>query len=318
LTVFAVALAGCHVFETLDIPCTAGMPCASPTDSADTGAGPDSGEPPDTGQDSGDTAPEPGSPVRGLVVSVEGSTGARVRVYDPVGVLRAQWSGFGAIVGPVAFDPRSGHALVVGPADSRWLNADASSAEGPPTDGTTPVAVLFADGAFQAVWSTRAAALSFGATALTAPYEEREGLLRGAAAASDGGLWLSRRPSRSDAADLLRLLPDGTSGVAYLGFDLIENGRDAMVLEGPGGSPYVCSARGEPYAVDDLARGRVAPAVTPDVALDDVSACAYDPGDGSWLAFSPTRGAYRFDAAGRGTAVVSVPSGYTFVAGTFY
>ena len=52
--------------------------------------------------------------------------------------------------------------------------------------------------------------------------------------------------------------------------------------------------------------------------LTDVSACAYDPGDASWLMFSPSVGVVRLDAQSRAEIVFEPTTSYTFVRASFY
>ncbi len=68
------------------------------------------------------------------------------------------------------------------------------------------------------------------------------------------------------------------------------------------------------HAVADLRTGETDPVVkvTVDPLLTDVSDCAWDPGNDTFLVYSATRGIYRAERAGTVAQVFTPSAGYTF------
>ena len=88
--------------------------------------------------------------------------------------------------------------------------------------------------------------------------------------------------------------------------------RSANVFVGPDDRPYACGNTGGIYSVDDLIAGKVRAVASLEGGVDDVESCAFDPGDESWLSYSPTRGVFRVSAAGATTQVLELSEGYTY------
>jgi hypothetical protein len=314
-----LALAGCHVFETVTINCVSGMPCAD-TLSEDSGAS-------DTGvtQDSAEPPPEPKV---GFVVSMvknDSDQQTKVQAYDPYGGNRSLWLSSTGLAGVVDYDSASGNGVVVGAEAAGWLfSGSPTPSEGPDVNGAEPVAVSLRNGIGYGVVRGGVVGLTVGSTEVEPLYTETQGTLVAAAAGPDGSLYLVRELG---GFDLLQLLPSTTEPLLLHDDFARSSAQGSAVFAGPDGTPYVCSSAGETYAVEALAADVTTPAVVPSVALSDVRACAYDPGDDTWLAFSPTRGVYRFDRTGavvnpipgqEGNPIIPLPDAYVLLSGTFY
>ncbi len=308
-----LVLAACHVFEVVDIPCTAGMACAEADADTDADSDTDTDTDSDTDVDTDDTAPIVVSSV-GFVVSLTSSSSSLVRVYSPDGPLVTQWDGFGSVTGAVGYDHASGNAYVVDSTGGAWLAADGATSAAPNVGDVAPIA---AEVTGEGVWVVSATDIAFGAwgdSTLAPIIQYDEPVILGAVRAPDGGVWYTRQDG---AIDLLRIGSDGVVDVVADDFDT-SRGRARIVFAGPEGSPFVCTNVGAAYAVAELVAGRAAPTVYYAGGLTDVSACGYDPGDDTFLFFSPSAGIVRTDRFGRGQVVVPVPAGSTFVRANFF
>jgi hypothetical protein len=135
------------------------------------------------------------------------------------------------------------------------------------------------------------------------------------AAGPDGSVYASDTDGGSP--DLYQWTLGSTPTRLYSDFD-VSTARARILFPGPRDLPYSCSTAGAIYNVADLADGSSAPVVFYAGGLTDVSACAYDPGDETWLLFSASTGVVRMDAQGRGQVVMAPEGSFTFVRASFY
>ncbi len=312
----SLALAGCHVFQVVQIDCASDEACAQPADvDVDTDTDADTDADTDTDTDT-DTAPVV-HPTRGFVISAISSTsGSRVGVFDPQGEQIAQWTTtLDGAAGPVAYDPVSASAVLAAGGTLIHLSAPdvvtRASIAYPDVLG-----LAYADGlAFVATGNGIATWDVESDTGETAPFEAPVEGLTGITVQADGSVYAT--DTDGGAPDVYEWTVGAAPSVRYSDFD--ESGaRARIVFVGPDEAPYTCSAAGAFYAVADLAAGNARTVAYYSAGLTDVSACAYDPGDGSWLLFSPAAGVIRLDAQSRATVLLGSSSSYTLVRGGFY
>ena len=292
---FLLSMMACHLFTPLDISCVEGMQCADDTASMDT-----------AGHDTAST----GAPLLGMVVSVRTTGGTSVQVLDPTGARLDTRGGFGDAAGPVDADPVSGRVVVASDTALFWNDGDAAPQS--VTVTSPPLALDLLGGAARFLDASTLRTVNLGATpsptSVTVPPDEQAASM---ATAVDGTALVT---TFSDAAHLY-----GSDGAT-----LTERvrGYDASILRtrivawGPDDAPCLCTAVGAVYSIDALVGDEApAPLVYADLDMQDVSACAWDPGDGSWLLFSPTTGFVRADATGRAVVVAAPGPNETYLHG---
>ena len=304
----SLMLAGCHVFETVAIDCTAGMPCARGDADADTDADSDA----DSDTDPPDTGPIV-EPSRGFVFSLTGTAGDRVRLFSPTGALTSQWTDFGDVSGPVAYDAESGRGAVVGAGTLVVLNADGTTTSTGIGESAVNDLEIVGDSLYAAVEDNVVHVTADGDVTQALP--GGSGTVGAIGVASDGGVLFTF--GVGNTTDLDRFVgPDELSTVTE-NFDGTM-ARARVVFVGPDDAVYTCTSHGAVHLVSDLAAGHLAPVVFYDGGLSDVTDCAWDAGDGSWRLISTSAGVVRVDAQGRGEVLLEPPSGYTLVRGNFY
>jgi hypothetical protein len=314
--VILLPLLGCHVFETVAIDCASDEPCARPKDAdADTDTDADTDADTDTDTDTdADTGPLV-EPSMGWAISGEAGGGNRVMVYGPDGVTLAAWTSLGDLAGAVAYDPAAGVAYV-GNADGLYrLAADGSVGQGP-TEIRDVRDVAAADSGVYAAVGTNVVAWrpSTGSYEFAVDESESDAVSALAPRAGGGVLVLD---TTGGSPDVYRWTVG--SSVARLAEDFDDSASRALVVfAGPDDAPHTCSAAGGVYSVERLAAGEARPVAYYSGGLTDVSACAYDPGDGSWLLFSPSVGVIRMDADSRAEVAFAVPTSYTPVRASFF
>lgn len=293
-------LAGCGLLEPVRIECTADMPCAQDDSGLD-----DTG-PADT---AGDTSLSAGIPQVGFVALVRGSS-REVRVYDPTGTVE-----LGAFPAPEgvdgAVDGNPQVAVLAG--DSVLWRVSRDSVTMTPLARTLDVVHL--DGE---------AAVGFGANGLSRVTVNGEQTLPGtwgepvalAWTPGTGGWLVAWTDSTRSGVDAWQLDSTGAPVATLAAFDTTAaRGRDVFV--GPENAPHGCSEAGAIYRLDRLASSP-SPVAFADLGLRNVSACAWDPGDGSWVIFDAGAGFVRIDAGGRARVVVPPPADGTFARGNFH
>lgn len=313
MIVSLLSLLGCHVFESISIECVAGMPCAGGGGGDDTDTGgvdtADSGE-------TGDTAVESGPLVEssvGFVVAATATRGDRAYVYDAEGALLALFEDFGTVAGPVAYDDATGEGALVTTDGLVWLVEDQVPTPLPLTQEVSDLAL--ADGFAWLATELDVVAMNADGETRVAWSGDGAGTVGAIAAAPGGGVWITR--IEGGVPSLYAWSGDGSPTLVTAAFDTT-GARARVLFAGPDDEPHTCSAAGGVYAVADLAAGNGTPAVYYDGGLTDVAACGWDPGDETWLLFSPSAGALRVDAQGRATVAVSAPDGFTLVSGNFH
>jgi hypothetical protein len=305
----SLVLVGCHVFDAVDIVCAGNEPCAHPHH-GDTDTDVDADTDTDTDIDTGPVV----APLRGWVISLQGTPNDRVGVYGPHGETVAAWTDLGDSSGPVAYDPTTQTGVLASGRQLFLLGADGTTTAASPTfpdtaavafDGATAYAV---DGANLLTWSvaddTSTEAFSTALSGLVAVALGPSGSVY--ASDTDGG-----------SPDLYQWFPGDSPVPLYADFD-VSAARARVLFTGPADEAYACSAAGAFYRIADLASGSSTPVVFYAGGLTDVSACAYDPGDETWLLFSPSAGVIRVDAQGRGDVVFEPPASYTLVRANFF
>jgi hypothetical protein len=300
--VWLIPLLACHVFETVAIDCVAGEPCAI----ADTDADADADA--DTDDDTLDDGP-PIVPAKGFVVSLKGDDGsALVAAYDAAGTLLDEIDAPGA--GPVAYRAQSG-TTILGVDTFAYKLQD--GAEDGVDLGLSVVDVdITADHAWIAT-GDQVYAVGLDSGEATPTFASDPGTI---SAIGLGGSEILATVVAEGQVDLF----DVTAGLALeksLGFDST-GARARGVFAGPDGEAFTCSNAGAVYRVADLEAGTFTPTVFYGGDLADVTECAWDPGDGTWLLVSSTGGVIRMDAQGRGTTLYTAPDEYTLVRGNFH
>jgi hypothetical protein len=309
----SLALGGCHVFEVVEIECAAGELCARGR-GRDTDGDADTDADTDTDTDS-DTGPVV-NPTRGWVLSGISSAGSgAVFAFDPTGAVLAQWSDLWAVAGPVAFDPASDSAFLAYDSALYQLKSDGEQKRAliafpdvlslAAADGV----VYMATGNGLTSWS------STDEVVTTATFDPAVTGLVGVGVGVGGAVYAT--DTNSGAPDLYEWSAGGAPTVVAADFDG-SAARARIVFAGPDGVAYTCSAAGAFYAVADLVAGSSRPVAVYSGGLTDVSACAYDPGDATWLLFSPTAGVIRLDAQNRAETVFAPDSSTTLVRGGFF
>ncbi|MDP2312277.1 MAG: hypothetical protein Q8P41_05175 [Pseudomonadota bacterium] len=308
-----LALGGCHVFDVVEIVCAANEPCAR-GDGGDADTDTDADTDADTDVDT-DTGPVV-LPSRGWVISGLATGGGRVIVFNSDAAQVAAWTDIDDANGPVAYDPVTGAAVLAYDGALYQLSADGTMkrAADPFPDA---LSVAFADN--RAYVATGAGITTWFAdddTTDSVPFETTP--LAGLVAVGlgpAGSVYAS--DTDGGAPDFYQWSVGSLPTSLYRDYDS-SAARARIVFAGPEDAPYTCSEAGAIYAVSALAEGSSRPVVYYSGELTDVSACAYDPGDASWLIFSPTAGVVRLDAQSRSEVVLAPGSSYSFVRGAFY
>ncbi|MDP2310505.1 MAG: hypothetical protein Q8P18_31090 [Pseudomonadota bacterium] len=307
----SLALAGCHVFDVVEIVCASDEACAEPPADADTDTDADTDADTDT-----DTDTDIVAPTSGWVISGANSSGSRVLVFNALGVQVAAWTELGDAAGPVAFDPAIGAAFLAADDALYRLSADGAlkvaRAEYP---GVLDIA--FADGFVYA--ATGDGVVTWNAsddTAEVAAFDAPVSGLVGVGRAPGASIYATDTDGGSP--DLYQWsVGGGAPVVLHTDFD-VSAARATIVFAGPDDQPYTCSAAGAFYSVADLAAGGSRHVAYYEGGLTDVSACAFDRGDGTWLLFSPSAGVIRLDMQSRAKVVLEPSSSYDLIRGGFY
>ncbi len=311
MILLSLALAGCHVFEAVEIDCASDEPCARPRD---TDADADTDTDADTDADTDvDTGPVVGPSV-GWVVSGESTAGNRVLAFSPSGGTLAAWTGLGENAGPVAYDPDTGEAYL-GAGGVVWrLQADGTVSS---STAAFPYALDLAvhDGEVYVATGDNLVAWNVAGDTTTSAFSAAKAGLVALGVSPDGGVYAS--DTDGGAPDLYRWVAGGTPTSLYADYDETAS-RARIVFPGPDGTPYGCSEAGAIYPIAALAEGSSRAVAFYNGGLTDVSACAYDPANETWLIFSPSVGVVRLDAQSRAEVVFEPVSSYTLVRASFY
>ena len=305
-----LSLVGCHVFEAVEIQCASDEACAQADTDTDTDADTDTDTDADTDTDTGPLF----APTRGWVLSGASSGGNRVVVMNPVGETVAAWTDLGDAAGPVGFDIASGDAVLAYASTLYHLDqaGGVSVATGsfPDTLDLTFVqgVAYMANGANVVAWDSASDSTD------TAFASSLRGV-SGVGASTTANVYITDTDGGSP--DLYQWSSGAEPTTLYTDFDG-NSARARIVFAGPADAPHTCSTAGAIYAVSGLAEGNSRPLAYYSGGLTDVSACAYDPGDETWLLFSPTVGVIRLDAQSRSEIVFAPTSSYTLVRGSFY
>ncbi len=288
-----LSLIGCSLLEPLRIECTAEMPCADDTASTD----------------SADTSTTV-APTRGFVALVRGGNAPEIRVYQPDGIVAGRFIVASGAEGPVDATPDGG---VVADANGQlWFVGGTNSyslAAGQPLDAVhldAGVAWGFGpQGAIRAETSVTWVGGGWPSDGIVAMRHE------------NGAGWVAAWTDANRTSIALHALDaDGGSNVAIAAVTS-DTARLRDVFTGPEGAPFGCSDVGAVYDLNALATGTTTPTAFPNLALNGVTSCAWDPGDGSWLLFAPSAGFVRMDDAGRATVVIAPPADGVLVHGNF-
>jgi hypothetical protein len=290
-------LAGCHVFETAEVACTSDLPCARRKDTEEV-------------DDTGDTGEDPGTPIVGWVTSMVGPERGIVRVFDPVSAeITAEWRDLGQYTGAAYYDAATGTGILVGADAILALHPGGISeyyGEGTNTDrfdvshlGNRLIVAL--DGGVVSVTSDLATIKE------VVPFDTFVEI-----AFLGGNQRVAFFVDNAEGGpDLWKLSPGSEAELVGADYDT-STSRGTNVFVGPADRPYACDTSGGIYAVDDLMAGTVKAITFVDGDVDDVASCAWDPGDDSWLAWSPSQGVFRVSAAGETTQVYAVSTGYDY------
>lgn len=290
---FFFTLAACHLFSpepTID--CVRGMPCAKPGDS---GSG-----------DSGDTVTPGPAAELGFAVSLSGGASSRIRRYDPQGVKLNEWTGF-TDGGQTAWDDTLREGIFVSPSGVWLLAGDGTNSKKSGAAGTLNDVAWFNGKILYSASSDLGAVdpATFDVTTIESDASEYTSLV------VQGDLARALRLQTSP--DVFNINTSFEGKLAQADYDSSTALSTALAL-GPGAANYVCSSAGAVYATADLDDGDTgsvpAPSVVYPGALNDLSACAYDPGDESWLFGSPTLGVVRLSSAGVATTLYSPEAAY--------
>lgn len=296
-----LALAGCHLFEVVDIVCAADEACA---DAADTDL--------DTDIDTDTRLPS-----LGWVISGAPASGVhRILAFDATGTQIGGWPDLGTATGPVAFDPVTGSAYLAYDGGLYQLDSDGMMVRSSGTFLDT-VAIDVADGIVYAATGGGLGTWDIANDiAGEAPFAERLSGLSGVGVAADGSVYLS--DTDGGAPDLYRWSIGGPAPtLLYTDFDG-SSARARIVFPGPDDEPHTCSGAGAFYAVADLAEGNTRPIVSYAGGLTDVNACAFDPQNDTWLLFSPSGGVVRIDSANNAETMVEPSTSYTLKRAGFF
>lgn len=306
-------LLGCHVFSTAAIDCFAGQPCAGGGDT-DPDTAIDTGDSGDTADSADDTAVVI-EPSRSFLVSATGSRGERAYAFGPVGETLAIWKDFGGVSGPLAYDAASGLGLMVGDGVLWWLYLDQETPTGTDLGVQDVLDVAVIGGMGWVATSDNVGWVDPAVGTPTLAYATSVDQVGAMAPKPGGGVYLTL--IQGGVPSLYEWSGTGEPTLVTDAFDTT-GARARILFVGPDDEPYTCSSAGGIYRVADLAAGTATPVVYYDGGLTDVSDCGWDAGDATWLVFSPTAGAVRIDAQGRGEVVVSAPDGFTLVRGNFF
>ncbi len=288
-----LSLLGCSLLEPLRIECTAEMPCADDTAATD-------------GADTGEVV----GPTRGFVALVRGGNAPELRVYDADGIVAGRYIVASGAEGPV--DATSDGGVVAGANGQLWfVNGTGSFA----VEAGQPLEAVHLDAGVAWGFGPQGAVRAETSVTWLAGAWPSDGVV--ALRRDDGAGWLAAWTDGNRTGIALHAL-DGEGGstvaIAALTGD---TARLRDVFTGPGGDPYGCSDVGAVYDLNALANGTTTPTSFPNLALNGVTACAWDPGDESWLLFAPSTGFVRMDGAGRATVVIAPPADGVFVHGNF-
>ncbi|MFZ5477084.1 MAG: hypothetical protein ACOZNI_09945 [Myxococcota bacterium] len=298
-----IFLLACHVFETVAIECVRGEPCARKGDAdADTDADTDA----DADADTGPVL----APAKGFVLSVAAEDGSAfgVLAFDPSGEQVSERQAVGG--GPVAYRASE---------DAFWLGVDTTlyaltSAGTGALDAFVPVLdVELTEGLVWTAHEDDVVSWDPEAATSTGSFATDPGTIVAIGAVGTGVYATVAADGTPDLFDV----SVGGAIERHLDFDG-STARAHGVFAGPDGEPFTCSNAGAIYRVSDLVAGDRRPAVFYDGDLADVTDCGWDEGDDSWLIVSASAGVLRLDAQGRGTSLVTPPSGYVVVRGNFY
>ncbi len=293
-----LSLLACHVFESAEVNCTSDEPCAKRggKDTADT--------------DTGDTGEEPGVPIVGWVTSMTGAERGIVRAFSPAdGAIVAEWKDLGVYVGAPWFNPVTGNGILVGVEAIHLLHAGGNAEQTEGGTGTDRFDVSH-------LGDKMVVALSGGVVSVDEEARQPEELVPygtlGDIAYLGGNSRVVFFTDLGDGGpDLWMIEGDSEAQLVQADYDTSAT-RGSNVFVGPEDRPYACSMTGGVYSVDDLIAGKVRAVATLEGGLTDINSCAWDPGDGSWLMYSPTEGVYRVSAAGVTTQVHELSAGYTY------
>lgn len=286
-------LSGCHVFQTLDIPCVAGEPCAA------------------AGEDSGPTGS--GEPVTGWILSYDTpDQTAIVENHGPDGATLDAWNFPHTYAGPVTWSIEAkaglsldgGHVYDLRPGEDPVYRADVIG-------GLAPAD---AERVGDYAW------FALGDNVYASNFDVWFKLF-------DAGL--SRADHLARAGGSLYVTAETEAGVDLFAVDVdaltwqpvhqdLNGPRARNVFAGPEDAAYACSAAGAIYALDALAGGSPDTVAFYGGALSDVVDCGYDPGDGRYLLFSPSAGVLKIDARGNGEVLTALPAGYAGSRANFY
>ncbi len=292
-------LTACHVFSSLEIPCTAGQPCADGT----TKESPPESEPVD----------EPEASV-GLVLALIRGAATEVRVYDPDGSQGKVWSGLAfAGAGAIVYDPASTTAYVA--TSSGYARLDSATTAITP-DLAGPYVDMELLGSRLVLLTTGEIALVAAATGVealrsTVAYENLDSVT----VLGDDAFVVDLQ---SSGPDLIRV---NETGVALHAADIdTDDNRASSLFVGADSDLLVCSGRGIVYAVTSLRSGSSAPLTVCDADLRDVTDCAYDPATDEILLATSGTGLWAMAASGVGacTQRLTPPDGVTVVGSYFY
>ncbi len=295
------SLVACHVFETAEVKCTSDEPCAR--------GGPGSGEN-DTG-DTADTAEEePGTPVVGWVTSMSSGERGIVRAFHAESAtVVAEWADLGIYMGAPWYDAESGAGVLIGVDAVHLLRAGGRAEYLGGGTGTGRYDLC-------RLGERIALALLGGVILLNADLSAGEEVVPYYTLGDNlfiGGN--DRVAFVTDVAeggpDLYKILEGGDEELVAPDYDTSAT-RGANVFVGPEDRPYACRTSGEVYSVDDLIAGRVKALVILEGGVDDVTSCAWDPGDSSWLFYSPTRGVFRVSEEGEAVQVHELSEGFAY------
>lgn len=299
-----LSVLACHVFESATVNCTSDEPCARRGED-ETGV-----------DDTADTAEEIGTPIVGWVTSMTSEERGVVRVFDPeTGGIEAEWKDLGEYSGAAWYNPETGNGVLVGEDAVHLLHAGGNAEYQTGGTGTARFDVT-------TLGSRLAVALQGGVVTVDETMENGKEIIP---FGTHGEVnFVGGNSRQAFFADLTSGGPDlwliSTGEVATLVYEDYDTSvtRGANVFVGPEDKPYACSPTGGVYSVDDLAAGKVRAVSSVEGGLDDITSCAYDPGDGSWLAYSATAGVFRTSEAGETSQVHELSAGYEYARITWY
>ncbi|MSQ03193.1 MAG: hypothetical protein EXR71_15100 [Myxococcales bacterium] len=236
-----------------------------------------------------------------------------VRVFDPVtSEVAVEWSVPVELAGAPYYEPWNGSGLLVGVGGLYKLDADGGTTV---ADGVVPE-----DEQYDTTRLGRhlLVADQGGLRAMSADLTEIAEVLRSGSLSEirhvGGG---EKRAYYVDPSaggpDLWMVDTKGTVELVTKDYDTSLT-RATNVFVGPEQEPFACSQAGAVYSIKKIIGGDARPVAyyDDDDDFDDVSDCAYDPGDESFLIYSRSRGVFRVDEGGRGDQVSTPSSGYDY------